>query len=297
MLSFHLAVMLVLPGCTDPSHGDVFDGRLLASLNNVHDLGSDPWIEALGRLGPRLQPALSQLGPPAETSFLPAAAFGRQFVWDQNLGEYALGGAATEGTCQLVIYSIVPGTTVPSLPLQPEGILTLVDRYPTAEFTVEAGSATGSRWDLVLSPGQGHTEGRVTRGGRFFHLSFDQRTRPDSTIRDLRLRDPGSGLEITAHSGGMPGIEAVAVDLTVRGPGGELGLRGVYDVRGPNLVVRVDGIEFARITLTSRLQLVIERLDGRPLAPGEDALLVRAESLMSFLDALVAAWVGTIPIS
>jgi hypothetical protein len=214
----------------------------------------------------RLLRRMTGSAPPAfSAGELPPAVVGRTFVFDAESGMYVASESegAPAGGVRFRLYAIDGTTGAPAEPLAAVGYADVIADGSSA-VRIRVSDDTGVRLDYAVTGGGSDAESRIEvegfamAGTTRADFAFDSRielTGASSGMMQLREARalPARSVSLECASvmlvrAGLP--PALQLELMLRGPNGEVGLAGEYELGGTGaLAVDVNGDSYATVTL------------------------------------------------
>jgi hypothetical protein len=239
------------------------------------------YAQQLARLVPTGRPGIQ-----ASVAAIPAELAGKTYVWDEANDVYVvsdLTGAPANGV-RFILYAIDPVLFRPVEPVVETGYVDVIDQSTSSlvDVRVRVVQANVTYLDYRVVASATTSGGIVTIDG----FAFNGATRANFTLKntvtensgvvvlslDYELDVPSRNLAIdwNATFGNISDTAvAVTLDLAISGPNGDVRLVGTYSADGGTFTVKVNGDNFATITLTAS-DPVITGATGEPLTPDEE---------------------------
>ncbi len=262
-----------------------------------------------------LLPHARAAGLSASSGAIPASALGKTFLYDETGGQYVVSdrtGAPSDGV-RFVLYAVDPLTHQPVSPLSETGYVDVIDHSGSNDVDVRVLAVSGSTTfiDYAITASGGTSGGNIRVQGFVSDLTdradFDLKTGvsisgSDARITldyDLSVPSRDAELSFTLHvetSGTNAGSGDVS--LLMQGPHGKVEMEGDFGETTGTLAVKVNGDDFATVTLTGDFDPTVTDAAGEPLTDQERAAIeqiARAagnafsviEQLMAPADALI----------
>jgi hypothetical protein len=248
-----------------------------------------------------------QAGIQTSVGAIPSELLGTTYVWDEAGDAYVASdasGAPSNGV-RFLLYAVDPVTHLPAEPVVQVGYVDVLDQSTTTSTAMQLKVVSGSTvyLDYGISATGTESSGTVTISG----FAFNGTTRADFNLKNT-LTQNGSGvmlsldyslkvparklnLDWTATFANISESEvAVTLDLAISGPNGSVRMVGTYGASGGTFTVKVNGSQFATITLEGSSALITSA-SGNPLTPEEEETLQTIldyydQSLVAFADLL-----------
>ena len=196
---------------------------------------------------------------------LPPAVVGRTYVLDPESGAYVASESegAPAGGVRFQLYAIDASTSAPVEPLVTVGYADVIADAPSI-VRIRVGDDTGVHLDYQVTASGSEAESRIevegfaVAGTTRADFAFDSRielTGASSGMMQLREARalPARSVSLQCASivlvrAGLP--PALQLELLLRGPNGEVGLAGEYELGGTGaLAVDVNGASYATVTV------------------------------------------------
>jgi len=289
-----VAGLVLATGCTtDPGGANL--ARLRADAEALTGALEAPIISSLGQFGWPLIMLFEAEDPIGADLTIPASLVGLTLEYEPSVGAYqpgAAGGAPPDGV-RARLYRVLPNL-LPVLPLEDIGALDMVPGGGLElRLAVTATDGTDVDMRATQSPRGNHIHGMMTLAGVTYDLA--------STLPTVPTNEHGAqvtwsgGAKRLALRWSFPGpAEVVTVGWDFSGPDGAVSVEGEYTVRGPDLVISVNGLPTARYTFESSHRPAIASLLNRPLTADEEALVGALEPLYTAVSTLVYALAGAV---
>lgn len=251
---------------------------------------SELYARQLARLVPTGRPGIQ-----ASLASIPVELAGKTFVWDETNDVYVvsdLTGAPANGV-RFLLYAIDPVLFRPVEPVVETGYVDVIDQSTTSlpDFRVRVVQANVTYLDYRLVATATTSGGIVTIDGFAFNGSVRANFTLSNTVTEnsagvvlalaYELAVPSRNLSVdwNATFGNLSDTNvAVTLDLAISGPNGDVRLVGTYSAGGGTFTVKVNGDNFATITLTAG-DPIITGANGEPLTPDEE------QAMQSVMDA------------
>jgi hypothetical protein len=269
----------------------VLGGSITASVGAVENgaAGVRDGIPGAATYGRRLVALLphTAAGFSASSGSIPPAALGKTFVYAGS-GYVASdrAGAPADGV-RFLLYAVDPLTHQPAVPLTETGYVDVVDHSGNdVDVRVLAVSGTTTFIDYAItasgtaSGGNIRVQGfvsdltdranfdlnnHVAVGGSSLALTLDY---------DLRVPTRDIILDFTVHgTSAFEGLGNGDMSLLLQGPHGKVEMEGDFDTAGGTLAVKVNGNDFATVTVNGQFDPTVTNGNGDPLTPDEEAAL------------------------
>lgn len=231
-----------------------------------------------------------QAGIQASMGAIPSEVLGTTYVWDEATDTYVasdVDGAPSTGV-RFLLYAVDPVTHIPVEPVVEVGYVDVLDHSTTTTTAIQVKVVSGSTvyLDYNISAGGTETSGSVTVSG----YAFNGATRADFSLTftlsqtmyslDYSLKVPSRKLSLdwTATIANISQEDvALTLDFAIAGPNGDVRLVGTLGATSGTFTVKVNGSQFATITLEGSTA-VITGANGAALTPEEE------ETLHTILD-------------
>ncbi|MGE0354543.1 MAG: hypothetical protein AB7I33_06700 [Gemmatimonadales bacterium] len=276
-----------LIGCSEAAAPGIDSDRVRAELAQVGTaLAAEP-LAGLAALTGRMQAALSAAGPTPPGALFPPGADGMRFTYAPGTMAYLPAAGGTDGEVSFELYRIVPTTILPELPLTMTGAVRLVQGPVGAIRVTSLEPGFSLRWTRSSGASGLELEGEFSPGSP--RLTFTALLPPagaDMVRASIEIVNPATGLRYSYRQVVPLGEETALVDISVD-HGASLRLFGSYTVRGPDLTVTIAGVTAARVTLTSRLDVIVTPVAGRMLSASEESVIRQTESLTGPVSAFL----------
>ncbi len=243
-------------------------------------------------------------GIQAMVATIPAGALGTTYIWDEINGVYvasSLTGAPANGV-RFVLYAVDPVMLRPVSPLLEVGYVDVLDQSSggATDIRVKVVQANVIYLDYDVTASGTVSGGLVTISGfasngasrADFNLKNTITTTGGSPVLsldyDIGVPSRGLSLNWTATFASISDTEvAVTLDLGIAGPNGNVRMVGTYGASGGTFTVKVNGDNFATITVTGATP-VITGANGEALTPEEEATL---QAIMNYYDQSQSAFI------
>jgi hypothetical protein len=236
-----------------------------------------------------LLPRGTAAGWSASSGAIPPAALGKTFVYTAESGYIASDrtGAPSDGV-RFVLYAVDPLTRQPVTPLTETGYVDVVDHSGDNDVDVRVLAVSGTTTFIdyaitasgTASGGNIRVQGfvsdltdranfdlnnHVAVGGSSLALTLDY---------DLRVPTRDIILDFTVHgTSAFEGLGNGDMSLLLQGPHGKVEMEGDFDTAGGTLAVKVNGNDFATVTVNGQFDPTVTNGNGDPLTPDEEAAL------------------------
>jgi hypothetical protein len=236
-----------------------------------------------------LLPQGTAAGLNVSSGAIPPAALGKTFVYATGSG-YVISdrtGAPSDGV-RFVLYAVDPLTHQPVTPLAETGYVDVVDHSGTNDVDVRVLAVSGSTTFIDYTvTGSGSASGGTIRVQGFVsdltdRANFDLKSGvglsgSNLTITldyDLRVPTRDIILDFTVHlTTSDTGLGNGNLSLLLQGPHGKVEMDGDIVSTGGTLGVKVNGDDFATLTVDENFQPTVTNGNGQPLTEDEQTAL------------------------
>ena len=244
---------------------------------------------SLSRRLAALLPHGAAAGLSASSGAIPPAALGKTFVYTTGSGYVASDrtGAPSDGV-RFVLYAVDPLTRQPVEPLTETGYVDVVDHSGDndVDVRVQAVSGTTIFIDYAVTASGSASGGNIRVLGFISDLTdranFDLKSgvglsgdHLEITLDyDLRVPTRDIILDFTVHlTTNDTGLGNGDLSLLLQGPHGKVEMDGDIEASGGTLGVKVNGDDFATLTVDGNFQPTVTNGSGEPLTTDEQAAL------------------------
>lgn len=273
----------------------VLGSSITASVGAVRDGAVNvrspiPGAATYARRLTALLPRGTAAGFSASSGAIPPAVLGKTFLFSTVESRYVVSdrsGAPADGV-RFVLYAVDPLTHQPATPLNETGYVDVVDHSGTSNVDVRvlAVSGTTTFVDYAITA-SGNAGGGTIRVQGFIsdltdRANFDLKNGVSVSGDNLRLtlnydlRVPSRDivLNFTVHvATSGAGLGNGDLGLLLQGPHGNVEMDGDFDTSGGTLGVKVNGQNFATLTVNGNFDPTVTNGNGEPLTPDEQAAL------------------------
>ena len=237
-----------------------------------------------------LLPHARAAGLSPSTGAIPATALGTTFIYDEAAAGYVVSdrtGAPSDGV-RFVLYAVDPLTHQPVSPLSETGHVDVIDHSGSNDVDVRILAVSGSTTfiDYAITASGGASGGNIRVHGFVSDLTdradFDLQSGvsisgSDARITldyDLSVPSRDAELSFTLHVEST-GSDAGSgdVSLLMQGPHGKVEMEGDFGDAGGTLAVKVNGDDFATVTLTGSFDPTVTNSAGEPLTDTDRAAI------------------------
>ncbi len=272
--------------------------------------GGDAEVVAAGAGTSVADRLLRRMAGPARPNFsvgeLPPAVIGRTYVFDVEAGAYVASDSegAPAGGVRFQLYAIDAATGAPVEPLATVGHADVLADGASA-VRIRVGDDTGVHLDYRVSAGGSEAESRIEvegfamTGATRADFAFDNRIELTSASSGMMQLREARALPVRSVSlecasvvlvrAGIP--PALQLELMLRGPNGEVGLAGEYELGGTGaLAIDVNGDGYATVTVAGS-EHTVSGAAGEALPSSAldllDRVIAARESGLELFDRLV----------